>query len=892
MARSRRTVPAGTVTFLFSDIEGSTQLVQELDAPRYREMLEKHQGLLRAAFAAHGGVERGTEGDSFFVVFADAPSAVAAAVEAQRALQAADWPSSREVRVRMGLHSGEGIRGGDDYIGLDVNRAARIASIAHGGQVLISESTRALSDRRLPAGVALHDLGEHRLKGLALPEQVYQLVIEGLPSEFGALRGELARGGRLPARLTSFVGRQSELLEVQRLLDASRIVTLVGSGGTGKTSLATECARAVANQYADGAWFVALDAVRDPELVPSEIVGALGLQDSSGRSAWERLEENLSRRALLLVLDNFEQVVEASAAVAEIVGAAPAVRVMVTSRAPLHIAGEQVYPVSPLAVAARVDLAEATADPLTPEALLSVPAIRLFVDRARQVQPTFRLTVDNVAAVVEICTRLDGLPLGIELAAARIPLLGAGGIRDRLVQRAGLPASAERDAPARQRTLRETIAWSHELLDPPARVLFARMAVFVGGCRIEEVEAVCGPASDLGAHVLDTLAALVDQSLVIASPVGHTVRYGMLETIREYASARLDERDDRLDVQRRHALAYLALAEAAGPALRTRRRSAVAPGFSTEGDNLQAAIRWSIDTGETEIGLRLAAALQNYWGLKGQTVEGRSVTLEALDIPGADAPSRPRLRALEAAGTLFFFSGDNHRAIELWRAQLGVARALDDPKEAIDAQFNIMWAEDWRGRLAEAQGELDQLAEAFRGFGDARSLARVDLLRGSLLMSVDLGQARRVLEQASAEFDELDDLVHQVVTASMIAGLYLAQGDRKGAERSFIDMLVAAREIGDVVSMTSVLPFEAIAALELARPESAAVILGAFDTNSRRYGVQPPLGIEQVIAAYDPRGRAKAALDPETFDAASRRGREMTLEEAVEYVVEMAKPLM
>ena len=293
MAGSRRTVPSGTVTFLFSDIEGSTTLVQELESAEYRELLERHQRLLRDAFAAHRGIERGTEGDSFFVVFRDAPAAVAAAVEAQRALQSADWPRGREVRVRMGLHSGEGIRGGDDYIGLDVNRAARIAAAAHGGQVLVSESTRSLADRSLPTGVGVRDLGEHRLKGLAMPERVYQLVIDGLRAEFPALHSESARAGNLPPRLTTFVGRDAELAEVQRLLATSHLVTLVGSGGAGKTSLAIECAREVADGYADGAWFVALDAVRDPGLVASEIVGGLGLRDSGGRTTRERLEENL-----------------------------------------------------------------------------------------------------------------------------------------------------------------------------------------------------------------------------------------------------------------------------------------------------------------------------------------------------------------------------------------------------------------------------------------------------------------------------------------------------------------------------------------------------------------------------------------------------------------------
>ena len=891
MARSRRAIPTGTVTFLFSDIEGSTQLVQEHGAAGYRKLLERHQRVLRAAFGAHGGVERGTEGDSFFVVFGDAPSAVAAAVEAQRSLQSAAWPEGHEVRVRMGLHSGEGIRGGDDYVGLDVNRAARIASAANGGQVLISETTRALSDRKLPAGVGLRDLGEHLLKGIAVPERVYQLVVDGMRSEFAPLHGEHASAGHLPARLTSFVGRRSELDEVQRLLAESRLVTLVGSGGTGKTSLATECAREVSNQYADGAWFVALDSVRDPELVPSEIVGALGLRDLSGRSARERLKENLSGRELLLVLDNFEQVREAAVAVVELVSAAPGLRMLVTSRAPLHVVGEQLYPVSPLAVPAQLDTAHRADDRIDPVALLSVAAIRLFVDRAQQVQPAFRLTADNAAAVVEICARLDGLPLGIELAAARIALLGAGGIRDRLVQRAGLPASAERDAPARQRTLREAIGWSHDLLDSPGRLLFARLSVFVGGGHLEQVQAVCGPASELGAEVIDTLAELVDQSLVIASPDGDSMRYGMLETIREYAAEQLAEHDDRGEIERRHALAYLAFAEANAPALRTRRRSSVAPQFSAEGANLEAAVRWSIEMGEAEVGLRLAAALQNHWSLDGQIVARRSATLAILEIPGADAPSHARMRALASAGTLFYYSGDNDRAAELYRAQLDLARELGDRQGIADAVYNLAWTEDWRGRPADAQATLDELATSYRELGDEGSLARVELLRGGLLLIEDPDKARHILGQAIARFRELDDVFHELTAASMIGGTYLMQGERNQAARSFIDVMSVGLEISEVTAMTGVLPIEAMAALELERPEAAAMILGAFDVQSRRYGVRPPLNLSRVIDAYDPRGRASAALGQERFEVALRRGGEMTLEDAVEFVLEMAKGL-
>jgi predicted ATPase/class 3 adenylate cyclase len=891
MARSRKIMPTGTVTFLFSDVEGSTQLVQELDTAVYRDLIERHQRLLREAFEAHGGVERGTEGDSFFVVFRDAPSAVAAAVDAQRSLHSTAWPSGHEVRVRMGLHSGEGIPGGGDYIGVDVNRAARIASAAHGGQVLVSESTRALTDRNLPSGVGLRDLGEHRLRGLAAPERVYQLVVEGLPDEFPPLHSEPSRASHLPPRMTSFIGRESDLEEVQRLLAASRLVTLVGSGGTGKTSLATECAREGAGDYPDGAWFVALDTVSDPELVASAVVGALGLRESGGRSAREKLEENLASRSLLLVLDNFEQVIEAAVLVGELMVAAPMVRMLVTSRAPLHVAGEQVYPLEPLAVPARVDptVSREVRDPI---ALVSVPSVRLFVDRAQQAQPSFRLTTDNADAVAEICARLDGLPLAIELAAARIPLLGTVGIRDRLVHREGLPASPARDAPARQRTLRAAIAWSHDLLDAPGRALFARLSVFVGGCRLEEAEAICGPASELGAEILDCLAALVDQSLVTARQVGDSVRHSMLETIWQYAGERLAERNEAAEIQRRHALTFLTLAEVNDLALGTRGGGAVAHWFSVEEANLEAAVRWSLDIGDADKGLRLIAALEPYWRLDGRLIERRSIALAVLDIPGADVPSRARMRALEAAGSLFYNSGANDRADALYRAQLELALELDDRQGAADAVFNLAWTEDWRGRAVEASERLDELVNAYRELGDERSLARIEVLRGGLLLVDNESEARHVLEVAHGRFRELDDVLYEAMAASMIGGTYLKQGNSRAAARWFVEVLIVLREIGDMPRIAGLLPIEAVAALELGRPESAAVILGAFDALSRRYGLQPPAGFEQSVAFMDPRGRAKAALDPETFQSAMLRGGEMTLEEAVAYVLEMAKPLM
>ncbi|MBI3747481.1 MAG: adenylate/guanylate cyclase domain-containing protein, partial [Chloroflexi bacterium] len=546
-------ITSGTFTFLFSDIEGSTRLEQRVGTARYGQLRERHRAILRDAFAANDGIEQGTEGDSFFVVFAGARAAVAAAVAAQRQLAAEPWPEDEAIRVRMGLHSGEAELAGESLVGLDINRAARIASVGHGGQILLSEATRALLQGHLPADVRLRDLGAYRLKDLLGPEHVVQVEADGLTADFPPLRTPDARPNNLPTQLTTFVGRAAELEEAARLLSTTRLLTLTGPGGTGKTRLSLQLASTVADGFPDGVFFVPLEPIRDPMLVASRIATAVGVTESGALPIAETLSDWLRERTLLLVLDNFEQVAGAAPLVGDLLRAAPGLKIVVTSRAALRVSGEQEYPVPGLA--APPDLATlsgldrlqlpAESRVLDLAALGQYAAVRLFIERAVAVRPAFTVTNANAPAVAAISARLHGMPLAIELAAARIKLLSPEAILTRLEHQLDVLAAGARDLPARQQTLRGAIAWSYDLLDDDARRLLDRLSVFAGGCDLEAAEAVCGPAAEIGGEVIDGLMALTDQSLIkVEEGGGGEPRFRLFDTIREFAAERLAERGE------------------------------------------------------------------------------------------------------------------------------------------------------------------------------------------------------------------------------------------------------------------------------------------------------------------------------------------------------------
>ncbi len=871
-------LPTGTITFLFSDIVGSTHLVQRLGPAAYAEALATHNQLLRTSFAAHGGVERGSQGDSFLVMFTEAPAAVAAAADAQRSLAGASWPAGGTFRVRMGIHTGIGTAGGDDYVGIDVHRAARIAAAAHGGQVLVSEATHGLVAGSLPAGVSVRRIGEYKLRDLSHPEQLFQLVVEGLSADFPPIAGGGVIGtGNLPPRLSRLIGREAELDELDALLRERRLITLTGPGGIGKTSLALEAARRASDRYPEGAWFIQLEAVSNPSLVTPAIASAIGLLEAAERPAADRLADYLRERSTLLVLDNLEQVTAAATAIGRLLYGAPLLSVLATSRAPLRLAAEQEYPVPPLTPpdrgAQRSTLEES-------------PAVQLFVERARRARPGFGLGDQEEAnAVAEVCRLLDGLPLGIQLAAARIRLLPARSIASRLTKQLPLPGAGGRDLPDRQQSLDQAIAWSEELLDPPERGLLATLAVFRGGFRLEEAELV---APDL--DVLEGLSALVEQSLVQPIPGPDGARYRLLEPIRAYAARRLREGDAELETGRRHALAYLALIEAAAPHLPGGEQLAWLNRLTAEHDNLRAAVAWLLDHDETELALRFGAAAWRFWQLRGHLAEGRATMARILEMPGADAATPTRVQALAAAGGLHYWSADVPGADALYAMQRQVAEAINDKPGLADALFNLGHT---RWLLTFDQEEADRLADEaarlYNELGDERGVARLSWTRLNRQLLRRAPGIEDAVFDTLARFRELGDAWYTALILGTLAWMSFGAGNIQQSIRWGLASISAHHAMGDVASSTIALRYLAALLHIAGKPEAAVAVAAAYDALCDRYGVQPPAFFEDMTPGLD--GQAmelNAARHPE----AAARGAEMTLDETIDFLTRASADLL
>jgi predicted ATPase/class 3 adenylate cyclase len=869
-----------------TDVEGSMALALAHGAA-WDAINGTHLDLLRDAVRRHEGVVVRTEGDAIFAAFPEAGAGVRAAIAGQQALAGHTWPEGANVAVRMGLHTGEAHLAGDDYGGFDVNRVARIAAVGHGGQIVVSGTTRSLVEGSLPTGVTLRDLGRHALRDVPAPEQLFQVEAPGLRSSFPQLRVAARRTGNLPERLTSFVGREHELAELDALLETARLVTLTGPGGIGKTSLGVELARSHADRMADGAFVVALDGIADPALVPSVIARTLGLLDGSDHPAVDALPTFLSTRSMVLVLDNFEHLLDAVGTVAALVRAAPGCRFIVTSRAPLRIQGEHEYPVAPLAAdGTRIEAGEEVD-----------PAIRLFVDRVRTVRPGWALGENDRPIVAEICERLDGLPLGIELAAARMALMPATAIRDRLAAHLPLPGAGPRDAPTRQQTLDGAIGWSHDLLSDDQQRLLHDLSIFEGGFDLAEVERVAGEPA--GSDLLDGLIALAEQSLIARQavdpgiaeyPAGSGIRFRLLGTVQDFAVRRLvqDGREDA--VRARHAMAYLELAEAAALHLPSSTQPPWLDRLGIDAANLRAAIRWTIDAGEDQLALRFIAAMWRYWQIDGHLTEGRALANEALAMPGAEAHTRARLAAATAAGGLAYWQSDRDAANRFYREQLDLAEELGDRSAEADAYLNLASANFVRGDPAEALRCGLASRRIYVELDDPRGLNRIDW--GIANMSMDTkgaATARERLLEVRRRAVELDDAIYASLAAGSLAWTNYMAGDVITASWWALQSALETYGMRDLGSSTISLPVGAVVALELGRPEDAAVLMAAFDALCERYGVRPPLGLAQMIGRAEPNDQIKARLPADVLAAATERGRRMSLDDAIKIVVDLRR---
>lgn len=841
--------PSGTVTFLFTDIEGSTRLLRQL-GDGYPAVLEAHYRLLRAAFAAHHGYEVDTQGDSFFVAFPTARDALSAAVAAQRAVAAHPWPAGSAVRVRMGLHTGSPTLVGDQYVGLDVHRAARIGAAAHGGQILLAETTHALVRSATSDGVELRDLGAHRLKDLGAPERLWQVVIAGLPDRFPPPQTLDRHDHNLPSQPTALIGREEVVRQVVTLLRsrATRLLTLTGTGGTGKSRLSLQVAAelvgarstnadAADNLYPDGVWFVRLSRLSNAALVIPTIAQTLGLRDTGGQSIGELVRAWLAERRLLLILDSFEQVVAAAADVANLLASSPGLVVVVTSRIALRVQGEQEIPVAPLALGGEgIDPAES-------------PAVLLFVQRAQASRPNFEVSdAATLQAVIAICARLDGLPLAIELAATRVKLLPPQALLARLERRLPLLTGGARDLEARQQTMRDTLSWSYDLLRPEEQQLFQRLAVFVGGFSLEAAETICAAPDGvppLKSDLLDELSALVDHSLVQQREERGEARFSMLQVIREYALEHLDASGEAEAVRGAHAAFQLARAETMG--FRRMYGAYLREWLAwvvRDYDNLRAALGWARERQEIDIGLRMATRVAFYWLFMDRLHEGAGWLEDFLALEAArTAAGGERSREMVMArGFALNFLG--HHAIHRGDLQLGEAlcqAALVCARETRDVN-RVSLALTYLADVAVRQGNRERglalLDESLALSPQADLGAQLTTLTdcaSTLIALGELDRAEMLAQQALALTRQRAQTIQEPIIYNVLALLAQRRGDLMRAHAHAIKALLSARD----TSMLPLLAGGSIWVLALVagwqgRGERAARLAGALAAQNER----------------------------------------------------------
>ncbi len=918
-------LPSGTVTFLFTDVEGSTRLL-ERHHDAYRSAITQHHTILCEAVEQNHGSVFETVGDAMYAAFASPSDAVAAAVRAQQDLHAAVWGDVGPLRVRMGLHTGEVERQGDHYFGAALYRCGRLMAAAHGGQVLLSSATAELAREALPAAADLRDLGHHRLRDLQRPEHIFQLMAPGLAVDFPALRTLESFSNNLPVQPTPLIGRARELVRARDLLGhpETQLLTLTGPGGVGKTRLGLQIAAHALREFPDGTFFVDLAPVISADLVIPSIAKTLSVQEVTSRPILDSLKEHLRDRQLLLVLDNFEHVLATAAQVADLLSTCPRLKALVTSREALHLRGERQFPVPPLALPDRPW--KQPADQLT-----RYEAIRLFIQRAQAANPDFAVSDRNASAITEICHRLDGLPLGIELAAARVNTFSPQALLARLEHRLAVLTRGPVDLPARQQTLRQAIGWSYDLLTPGEQVLFRRLAVFVGGCTVTAVEAVArGGLPDVSLDVVNGMASLVDKSLLRQEEKGGDLRFRMLETIREYALERLTAAEEADRFQRAHADYCLELAEQAEPGLLGGWSQAEwLDRLREDHDNLRAALSWFIRHGPADSGLRLAAALRRFWRSRGYLAEGREWTSALLALPAARTRTAARAKVLQAAGGFANQQGDYVEARAWFEESLDIYRELGNI-------HGIGWGLVLLGMLARYEGNhvaarslLEESLELVKQVGDteamaaalgnlgviARDLGDADLAESHLDQSLALwrefgdrvgmgwtlgglamvARATGKFDVARARTDEslaiwrgLGDRQNTANVLSTAARLARDQGEYALARARLAESLQVFREIGDRRGIAFVLEGFAGLAADEAQPLRGHRLAASAAALRRIIGAVPPpawrADLERSLEG------SSRGLSPDTIGEANARGRSMTLTEAIAFALEEPSP--
>jgi predicted ATPase len=848
--------PSGTVTLVFTDIEGSTRLLYELGQDAYQEALAEHRRIVREACAHQAGYEVDCEGDSFFYAFSSALQAVAAVEYAMRAHESSPF------RIRVGVHTGEPGLDPPKYVGMDVHKAARIMSAAHGGQVLMSENTYGLVE------VEARDLGLHRLKDLSVPQRLYQLG----QAEFPPPR--TLQQTNLPVPDTPLIGREQELRELSELLsgDEARLITMTGTGGTGKTRLALYVTGEVAGLYPEGVWWVPLAPVTEPELVPAAIAAALSVREQPGELLLGTLVRVLQSGRRLLLIDNLEHLLGAASVVSTLLSRCEGLTLLVTSRARLHLRGEHEYPLAPL------PLPDASAD-ADLAALAACPSVALLVERAAALDPSFSLGHGNAADLAEICVRLDGLPLALELAAPWLKLLPPAVLRERLQERLPLLARGGHDVDSRQQTLRATIDWSYRLLDPEERQLFARLAVFSGGCRLDDVAPVCGEGQ---ADPLFLLAALVDASLVRRDGE----RLTMLETIREYALERLQESGEVEQIRDLHAESFVQLAEGRADQVGDPPLPLLAP----EQPNMRAALGWLAEQGDEGRRLRLAVALARFWLSAGSGAEGLA-QLEGALVAAPAAPTELRARALLAAARIALNTGDYERTVSAAKEALELFRASGDERGAAAALRLTAGGLHLGGNRAATSALLEESLALARKAGDSvlTSMALIVLSavaqeEGDDLRAYELVAEGRALLKAQPTRE-----LGEIVVAAQFGNVAFGLGRYDEAEAAYQESLLLARQLG--AEGDAAIPLVGLAALRAqdGNAGQAAELLGAIErifeeTGSTFHAWERDLR-ERTLA------EVRARLGDAESAAALARGRALDLDQVIGLVTGDRDPL-